>query len=113
MAHAVNGISSLDPLSNAALTTPEQLASPVKAPASPAPQQEAPPAGDQVTLSVGAQAAQLAHSGQSVAQIAVSLGVSAAIVDSYLGIAPASSAAGQTAPSTAVATAAVTGTKLA
>ena len=113
MAHAVNGISSLDPLSNAALTTPEQLGSPVKVAASPAPEQTAAPAADHVTLSAGAQAAQLLHSGQTVSQISVSLGLPASVVDSYLGITtpPATTAAPAVSPE--VAKAAVTSAKLA
>ncbi len=60
-----------------------------------------------VTLSAGAQAQLLQQQGQSVNEIASSLGLSTATVDSYLGIAAA------TAIPQPVAAAAVLGTKLA
>ena len=105
MVHAVHANTSVDPFAGVAAATPE--APPVKAPASQP--QAAAPVSHHVTLSPGAQASQLLHSGQTVSQIAVSLGLTSALVDSYFGI----TAAAQTAPSTAVATAAVASTKLA
>ncbi len=69
---------------------------------------QAPAGKDHVTLSAGAQAQLLEQQGQSVAQIAVSLGLSASTVDSYLGIQASSPAVSQP-----VAAAAVLHTKLA
>lgn len=50
------------------------------------PQQDTQPPKDQVKLSVTAQAQALKNQGQSVSQIAQSLGVSTAVVDQLLGI---------------------------
>ncbi len=46
------------------------------------------PSQDTVTLSPGAQAHDLLHQGQTIAQIAASLGTSIETVNSYLGIIP-------------------------
>ena len=71
-------------------------------------EKKAPAGHDQVTLSADARAQLLEQQGQSVAQIALSLGLSAATVDSYLGIQPSSTAVSQP-----VAAAAALHTKLA
>jgi DNA-binding CsgD family transcriptional regulator len=73
--------------------------SPTKAQESEASERPAQAAGDSVKLSQAAQVHVYKQQGQSPSQIAANLGISAATVDGYLGIAVAKPAAAPSAPS--------------